>query len=154
MAIQYHRTGIFVQPLNALFDNLVGLTHFFHAHKITVVAIAVSPDGDFKLHLFIYFIGLFFTQVPFHAAATQHRTVKPKAVARSGDTTPIPTVRCFQMRLSVSKVSYSSLASETGGKIINKIQKRPLPVFIQFFHFLFAFKFGRLILRHDVRKSR
>ena len=31
-----------------------------------------------------------------------------RAIARSGDTTPIPTVRCFQMRLSVSSVSYSS----------------------------------------------
>ncbi len=30
------------------------------------------------------------------------------SVARSGVTTPMPTVRCFQMRLSVSSVSYSS----------------------------------------------
>ena len=34
--------------------------------------------------------------------------VKPRLSARSGVTTPMPTVRCFQMRLSVSKVSYSS----------------------------------------------
>ena len=34
--------------------------------------------------------------------------VKPMFLARSGDTTPMPTVRCFQIRLSVSKVSYSS----------------------------------------------
>jgi len=33
---------------------------------------------------------------------------KPSCRARSGDTTPMPTVRCFQMRLSVSSVSYSS----------------------------------------------
>ncbi len=33
---------------------------------------------------------------------------KPSCIARSGLTTPILTVRCFQMRLSVSKVSYSS----------------------------------------------
>ena len=31
--------------------------------------------------------------------------VKPSACARSGVTTPMPTVRCFQMRLSVSSVS-------------------------------------------------
>ncbi len=31
--------------------------------------------------------------------------VKPSAIARSGATTPIPTVRCFQMRFSVSSVS-------------------------------------------------
>ena len=31
--------------------------------------------------------------------------VKPSAAARSGVTTPMPTVRCFQMRLSVSSVS-------------------------------------------------
>ena len=29
-------------------------------------------------------------------------------MARSGDTTPMPTVRCFQIRLSVRSVSYSS----------------------------------------------
>jgi hypothetical protein len=34
--------------------------------------------------------------------------VKPRFSARSGVTTPMPTVRCFQMRLSVSRVSYSS----------------------------------------------
>jgi hypothetical protein len=35
---------------------------------------------------------------------------KPSAIARSGVTTPMFTVRCFQMRLSVSSVSYSSTA--------------------------------------------
>jgi len=30
---------------------------------------------------------------------------KPSCIARSGDTTPMLTVRCFQMRLSVSSVS-------------------------------------------------
>ncbi|MNZ99887.1 hypothetical protein D3C78_1192300 [compost metagenome] len=34
--------------------------------------------------------------------------VMPRFSARSGVTTPMPTVRCFQMRLSVSRVSYSS----------------------------------------------
>ena len=34
--------------------------------------------------------------------------VKPRFNARSGVTTPMLTVRCFQMRLSVSSVSYSS----------------------------------------------
>ncbi len=34
--------------------------------------------------------------------------VNPSASARSGVTTPIPTVRCFQIRFSVSSVSYSS----------------------------------------------
>ena len=33
---------------------------------------------------------------------------KPMFFARSGETTPMPTVRCFQMRFSVSSVSYSS----------------------------------------------
>ena len=35
--------------------------------------------------------------------------VKPFCKARSGDTTPMPTVRCFQMRLSVSSVSSVSI---------------------------------------------
>ena len=35
--------------------------------------------------------------------------VRPKLSARSGAITPMPTVRCFQMRLSVSRTSYSSM---------------------------------------------
>ena len=34
--------------------------------------------------------------------------VMPQASAVSGLITPMPTVRCFQMRFSVSSVSYSS----------------------------------------------
>ena len=34
--------------------------------------------------------------------------VNPSWSARSGDTVPMPTVRCFQIRLSVRRVSYSS----------------------------------------------
>jgi hypothetical protein len=42
-------------------------------------------------------------------------------MARSGDTTPMFTVRCFQMRLSVSSVSYSS--TQAGKRLVKSSMK-------------------------------
>ena len=45
----HHRTGITFQPFNALLDDAVGLTHFFDADQITVVAVALYTDGNIKI---------------------------------------------------------------------------------------------------------
>ena len=63
--------------------------------------------------------------------------VKPSCSARSGVTTPMLTVRCFQMRLSVSSVSYSSTqagkrsvkssmksSSEPGARLVPALRRR------------------------------
>jgi hypothetical protein len=48
-------------------------------------------------------------------------------LARSGVTTPIPTVRCFQIRLSVSRVSYSSTSpGKTLGEVLDEVEQRAL----------------------------
>ncbi len=47
--------------------------------------------------------------------------VKPSCIARSGVTTPMFTVRCFQMRLSVSSVSYSS--TQAGKRCVKSSMK-------------------------------
>ncbi len=47
--------------------------------------------------------------------------VKPSASARSGDTTPTSTRRCFQMRLSVSRTSYSS--TQAGKRLVKSSMK-------------------------------
>ncbi|MNT59744.1 hypothetical protein D3C72_1972770 [compost metagenome] len=47
--------------------------------------------------------------------------VMPRLSARSGGTTPMPTVRCFQMRLSVSRVSYSS--TQAGKRFVKSSMK-------------------------------
>ena len=51
---------------------------------------------------------------------------KPRFFARSGVTTPMSTVRCFQMRLSVRSVSYSS--TNLGKRLVKssmKLSKEP-----------------------------
>jgi hypothetical protein len=58
--------------------------------------------------------------------------VKPRLSARSGVTTPMPTVRCFQMRLSVSSVSYSSTyLREALAEVVDEVEQRALAVLVQ-----------------------
>src|SRR5260370_1071301 len=49
----------------------------------------------------------------------------PSCLARSGVTTPMFTVRCFQMRLSVSRVSYSSM--QAGKRLTKSAMKSSKP---------------------------
>jgi hypothetical protein len=58
--------------------------------------------------------------------------VKPIAFASSGVTTPMPTVRCFQMRLSVSRVSYSSTyLTKRLAEVFEEVEQRTLAVFVE-----------------------
>ena len=47
--------------------------------------------------------------------------MNPRFSARSGVTTPMFTVRCFQIRLSVSSVSYSS--TQAGNRSVKSAMK-------------------------------
>src|SRR5260363_6573 len=108
MAVDHHRAGIRTQPIHALPDNPVRLPHFFNAHQITVVTIAVHADRNVEVKLIVHFIRLFPAQSHSTPEPRSIGPVKPSCSARSGDTAPMPTKRCFQIRLSVSNVSYSS----------------------------------------------
>jgi len=91
------------------------LAHLLDAHQIPVVAIAIHAYRDVEIDLIVDRVGLFLPQVPFDPEPRSIGPVKPSASARSGDTAPMLTVLCFQMRLSVSSVSYSSTYFGSGG---------------------------------------
>ncbi len=79
--------------------------------------------------------------------------VRPICNARSGVTTPMPTVRCFQMRLSVSKVSYSSTQlGETLREVVDEVQQRALTVLVHASDRLGVLDLADLVLRHRVRQ--
>jgi hypothetical protein len=69
----------------------------------------VRADRNVEVHAVVDFIRLHLAQIPGDAGTAQHRAGEAERLgAIRIDTTPMPTVRCFQMRLSVSRVSYSS----------------------------------------------
>src|SRR5260364_428133 len=72
MAVDHHRAGIRTQPIHALPDNPVRLPHFFNAHQITVVTIAVHADRNVEVKLTVRFTRLFTAQTPFIARPAQH----------------------------------------------------------------------------------
>ena len=79
--------------------------------------------------------------------------VKPSCIARSGVTTPMFTVRCFQMRLSVSSVSYSSTqAGKRAANVVDEIEQRALPRFVESVRILLRAPLRGLVLRHRVRQ--
>ena len=79
--------------------------------------------------------------------------VKPICRARSGDTTPMPTRRCFQMRLSVSSVSYSSTYfGKRLREVLDEVEQRPLAVLVQPLQVLLVAVLRRAVLRHGVRQ--
>ena len=124
MVICDYRTRIDAQPINALLDDLVRLTHFLHPHQIAVVTIAVGANRNIEIHLVIDFIGLFFAQVPCDARATQHR---------AGETQLLRTLRrdhtnTHQALLPDSVIGqqgfvFINIFWEAPGEVINKIQQ-------------------------------
>ena len=71
-----HRARVDAQPIDTLFDDAVGLAHFFDAHQIAVVAVAGFADRDIEVHAVVNVIGLVFTQIPRDTRTTQHRACK------------------------------------------------------------------------------
>jgi hypothetical protein len=64
--------GIGAQPGDALLDDAVGLRHFFHAHQVAVVGVAIDADRDVEVEPVIDLVGLLLAQVPFDARTAQH----------------------------------------------------------------------------------
>ncbi len=63
------------------------------------------------------------------------------------------TVRCFQMRLSVSSVSYSSIAAgKRAREIVDEVEQRAGTRVVQAVDFLRAAETRRLVLRQGVRQ--
>src|SRR5436190_5308850 len=57
--------------IQALPNDAHTLAHFFHAHEITIVAIAFRADRHIEFHLVINEIGVCLAQIEIHAAAAQ-----------------------------------------------------------------------------------
>ena len=74
-------------------------------HQIAVVAIAVLADGNLEIQLVVALVGLAAAQVPGDARAAQHHAGEaPVERVLLRLTTPISTLRCLKMRLSVTRL--------------------------------------------------
>ena len=62
----------FAKLYNGLTDDRHGLTHFFHAAQVAVIAIAILADRNLEFEFVITFIGLCAAQIPSEAGATRH----------------------------------------------------------------------------------
>ena len=97
------------QLLAALHHDLHRLAHLLHADAVAVVVVAVLADRDVEIELGIALVGLRLAQVPGRARAAQHHAREAPACMQSSRlTTPMSTLRCLKMRLSVSRPSMSS----------------------------------------------
>lgn len=58
--------------IQALVNDAEGLTEFFHAAEVAIVAVAVDADGDVEVDAVVGVVGGGFAHVPRHAGATEH----------------------------------------------------------------------------------
>src|SRR3954463_10138198 len=63
--------------VEALMENAHALPHLFHAHEVTIVAIAHRTNRDIELQLIVNEIGMRFAQVVIDAATTKIRASHP-----------------------------------------------------------------------------
>src|SRR5262249_8301717 len=101
---------------NTLFHDADRLAHLFHADAVAVVTIAVLADRDVEIQLRIALVRLGLAQVPGGAATGTITPEKPQAQASASETTPMSTLRCLKMRLSVSRPSISSHTFRNGSQ--------------------------------------
>ena len=131
MVIDYHRSRILAQPLNALLDDAVGLAKFLNSYQIPVIAVAIDPDRYVKIHPIVHFIRLFLPQIPFHPRTPQHRAGKaqcPGAFRRHHPNTYqtlFPDTIIGKQSLVLIDITWKPV-----GKIFDEIQQRALAVFV------------------------
>ncbi len=62
-----HGAGIVAQPVNALSDDAIRLTHLLDTNQVAIVAVAVHADRNIEIHLIVDFVRLLLAQVPLDA---------------------------------------------------------------------------------------
>src|SRR5574340_697650 len=62
-----HRSRIFAQPVNALLDDPVRLTHLLNANQVAVITVAGLAYGNVEIHPVVDFVRLLFSQIPSYA---------------------------------------------------------------------------------------
>ena len=147
------RAGIDLQPGDTLLDDAVRLPHFFHAHQVAVVAVAVDANGNIELHPVVNLVGLLPAQIPRHTRPAQHgtreaqrhRALRCDHADAHGALLPDPVV-------GQQFFVFVDALRKTSGEVFDEIQQRPLPVVVHPGHFARIAKLGRLVLRHLVRQ--
>src|SRR3569832_2309530 len=67
--IDDHGTQNLAQPIDALLDDAIGLSHLFHAHEVTIIAITFHTARDVEVEAIIHFVRLLLAVVPLFALA-------------------------------------------------------------------------------------
>lgn len=72
--VDRHRARCLRQKFAALFHQMDGLAHLFHADEIAVIAVAVLSDRHVEFEFVVALVGLALAQVPGCAGAADHHT--------------------------------------------------------------------------------
>ena len=149
----HHRPRIPAQPVDALADETIRLTHLLDANQVAIVAIAVDPDRDVEIETVIHFIGLFFAQVPFDARSAQHGPGKTEieralgADRANADRALFPDAIVGQQGFVFVDVTRKPV-----GKILDEIEQRAAAVGVEPRRILRVSPATDGVLRHAVRQ--
>jgi len=148
-----HRAGIHTQPVHALFDDAVGLTHFFNAHQIAVITVAGFADRNVKVHLVVNLVGLLLAQVPGKTGTAKHGPGKSeveRALWRHHADTDGPLFP--DAVVGEQGFILVNIAWKARHEIVDKVEQRALTVFVQRLNRLCILDFADLVLRHRFRQ--
>ena len=153
MIFRNHRTWIGLQPIDALFDDAVGLLHLFHAHQITVIHVTGLAHWDIKVQQIIDIVRLLLAQIPSYARATQHGARKAHIQSTLGrDNTDIDSTLFPDAVVGQQGVILLQALGEALCEVINKVQQGTLSILIQFSNTFGIAHLARFELRHRVRQ--
>ena len=148
-----HRSRILAQPVDALPDDAVGLTHLLDAHQVTVVAVAIDADRHVERHAIVNLVGLLLAQIPLDARAAQHRAGETQRQCpfrgdhADADGALLPDAVIGEQRLVLVYAGRESIR-----EILKEIEQRALARLIKPAHGLGILELVDLVLRHVVRQ--
>src|SRR5580658_743410 len=74
VVLHLDRTGLHLR--HALLDDLHALAHLADADEVTIIAVAITPDRDFEVHLAVFVVRLGLAKVARDAGAADARAGK------------------------------------------------------------------------------
>ena len=134
-----------------MLDDLVGLTHFCHAHQIAVVAVTRLAHWNVEVQLVIDFVGLRLAHIPGQTGATQHGASQSQidSTLRSHhadtDVTLLPDTVIGQQGFV-----FVGALGEALCEGFDEVQQRALAVFVHGLHGALIAHLAGLVLRHAV----
>src|SRR5690606_23890881 len=147
-------TGIVAQPFHTLANDSITLAHFRNAAEITVVAIAVDPDGDVEFDAVVDFVGLVLAEIPFDTGATQHGAGKAHCLGKfRRHNTDIDQTLLPDAVIGEQGFVFVYTSRETVGEVFNEVEQRTGAGLVHEADFLLATVFRvALVLGHGVGK--